>query len=870
MKFNARAIAARLPPSAKQFIKALARQELVKAVARESIGRIPRPHSRLTGKLAVDGGIPVRNPQLRPWGNNRFVGRVASWIRTRPRLRGVFLGGVEGLPQPLAKRFAQKWAEYCGCHYGLLLPHGTDALRIALAAVLDHDGLDYGGEIVVPNLSFIASATAALDRRFGVVFVDVEPGTLTIDPKRVEEAIIPGKTRAIMAVHLFGQPADMSALREIAKRHNLKIVEDAAQAHGAEWETGPSGSLGDAAGFSFQSSKNLSCGEGGALTTDNEEIFDRAYLIHEVGRPRLNGGRWGHIALGWNCRPTEYQAALLLERFRRFEQEQERRRRNFFKLREMLEEVACVEPLAIHPCVRKHGIYMFVMRYRSEHCNGLLLPDFLRIVQAEGAPIGRAYSATMAQQPVMLKLMVKRPDYFRLMPTPVAAQAAQEIVYIPQEVFLGTESDMSEIVAAVRKVQNHYGHRAIHPKPTHATVGTQAAKTSVPTIEVTEKLSQLRCGIIGVGFMGKNHATAITKHHFISLASVTDSNANGRKVAKEFGCDWFDSPQQMIASGKVEMLIIATPHWQHAELSIAGLRAGLHVICEKPLCATVSQADEVLKVAKTHKTIFAVVHQNRFEPAYQEAKRILDSGELGALLRCSMIETMWRSEAYYKDSPWRGTWRGEGGGVLLNQAPHLLDRYAWLCGMPEAVSGCCDTMLHNIEVEDSASALFRHAGGVHGYIHASTNEWPEVAQTVIACDRGQIVVEPDRVRVTRLRRSIREATCAGDHESAGMHAETQEFGGGLVHSIPELLNSFYENVALTAAGRTELVCPGDEGRNAVELANAITLSSKLGRELKLPLDRSAYDTFMKTNLNDARANNGEHALNELRAMPDRT
>src|SRR6202030_349176 len=238
-------------------------------------------------------------------------------------------------------------------------------LRIALAAVLNHDGLDYGGEIIVPNLSFIATAGAALDRRFGLVFVDVEADTLLLDPRRVEEAIIPGKTRAIMPVHLFGQPANMTVLRDIAHRHNLKIIEDAAQAHGSAWETGPSGSLGDAAGFSFQSHKNITCGEGGALTTNDEELFERAYSLHNVGRSRERNERWEHVTLGWNCRVTEYQAALLIERFRSFERQQERRRMNFFKLREMLGDIACVQAVAVHPGVRKHGVHMFVMRYKQ-------------------------------------------------------------------------------------------------------------------------------------------------------------------------------------------------------------------------------------------------------------------------------------------------------------------------------------------------------------------------------------------------------------------------------------------------------------------------------------------------------------------------
>lgn len=431
-------------------------KSIVKVVAQQTLGRLPPSSSRLSGALACDGGKPVRNTRFRPWPSHLAGSPMSRLLQQRRAFRNISLSGVEGSPQPLAKRFAQRWAEYCGCRFGLLLPHGTDALRIALAAVLDHDGLEYGGEVIVPNLSFIASANAALDRRLGLVFVDVDPGTLLLDPHRVEEAIVPGKTRAVMPVHLFGQPADMTALRDVASRHGLKIIEDAAQAHGARTETGRAGSLGDAAGFSFQSHKNLNCGEGGALTTNDEEVFERAYSLHNVGRSRTREGRWEHFELGWNCRPTEYQAALLIERFRVFEQQQETRRRNFHRLRELLVDVTCVEPQAVDPSVTEHGVHMFVMRYKTEHCGGLGIEEFLRACGAEGAPIHRGYTCTMTDQPVIQKLLAKREEYFRLMPTPVADEAVKELIYIPQNVFLGSESDMADIAAALRKVQTHY------------------------------------------------------------------------------------------------------------------------------------------------------------------------------------------------------------------------------------------------------------------------------------------------------------------------------------------------------------------------------------------------------------------------------
>src|SRR5215216_6469828 len=348
-------------------IKKIARKSAKLAVKGviKTLPPLPGRPGRLTGKLAKEGGLPVRDTRYRPWPSSPSSSLIEWTTKLSPTFLRIFLTGVEGLPQPLATRFCAEWARYCGARHALLLPHGTDALRVAISAAMDHDAMEFGGEIIVPNLSFIASATAVLDRRFAVALVDVDPETYLLDPKRVEEAIIPGKTRAIMAVHLFGQPADMTALTDIAKRHSLVLLEDAAQAHGAIHELGRVGSIGDAAAFSFQSSKNLSAGEGGALTTNDPVIFERAYSFHNVGRARRGGQRWGHHSLGFNMRASEYVAAILLHRMQKLEGEQQRRAENFQLLREYLGDVSCVRPLGIGPGVQRHGVHMFVMRYHA-------------------------------------------------------------------------------------------------------------------------------------------------------------------------------------------------------------------------------------------------------------------------------------------------------------------------------------------------------------------------------------------------------------------------------------------------------------------------------------------------------------------------
>lgn len=431
-------------------------RQVLTFAARQTLGRMPRLRPSRVGRPAILGGGSVRDVRIRPWPGSYRNSWLAWWGGAGAAFRRVFLTGAEGLPQTLQKEFANRWARYCACRFGLFLPHGTDALRLALAAALDHDGLEYGGEVIVPNLSFIATATAPLDRRLGVAFVDVEPDTLNLDPVQVAEAIRPGKTRAIVAVHQFGQPADMTRLASIARRHGLRLIEDAAQAHGAIWETGPVGSLGDAAAFSFQSSKNLNCGEGGILTTNDSDIYERAYSLHNAGRTRGRETRWQHEELGWNCRPTEYQASLLLHRFRRFDEEQQKRASNFAYLIRELSSLGCLQPLRVDSRVKRHGCYMLVLRYRAEYCGGLDIDRFLAAVQREGAPIYRCYTCTLSQQPAMRKLQERRPKYIRTLPTPVADQAVQEIVYIPGTALLAAKRDIEDIIAAVSKVASWF------------------------------------------------------------------------------------------------------------------------------------------------------------------------------------------------------------------------------------------------------------------------------------------------------------------------------------------------------------------------------------------------------------------------------
>lgn len=371
------------------------------------------------------------------------------------------------------------------------------------------------------------------------------------------------------------------------------------------------------------------------------------------------------------------------------------------------------------------------------------------------------------------------------------------------------------------------------------------ARARTPIVEpaqVQRATPLLRCGVVGLGVMGLKHCEALRRHGRVSLAGITSRQTQKHAQAEHYGCRWFESPEQMLDSGEVDAVVIATPHWQHPSLTIAALRAGLHVICEKPLSVTVEQADAVLRAARSSRGLLTVVYQSRFHPAYSFVKSLLAGGELGPIMRCEMTETCWRPSAYYRSASWRGTWHGEGGGVLVNQAPHVVDRYLWLCGMPRQVGGFCDTALHPIEVEDTVSMSLRHAGGMHGYLHVSTTESPWMSRLLITCDRGLVTMDNGCVRVTRLRGSLRQHTAEASLGSPELAGGGREYESAPVDD-PGLLARTYENFALAVAGLQPLMVTAAEAVQAVEVANAGLMSSATGEVISLPVDRAACAAF---------------------------
>src|SRR5256885_398423 len=267
-------------------------------------------------------------------------------------------------------------------------------------------------------------------------------------------------------------------------------------------------------------------------------------------------------------------------------------------------------------------------------------------------------------------------------------------------------------------------------------------------------MNKVRLGIIGMGNIGKHHAGYLLEGKVprCELVAVCSTSLQKIEPYKAKALKVFDHAEELIPSREVDAVIVATPHYQHTTLGIATLEAGLHLMVEKPISAHKADAERLIAVAKQHpEQVFAAMFQLRTEPRYLKIRKLIQEGELGEIVRMSWIITDWyRTEAYYASGGWRATWRGEGGGVLLNQCLHNLDVIAWLLGMPARVRGFCQLgRYHHIEVEDNVSAYLEYPNQATGVFVTSTGETPGTNRFEIAGTRGQVVLEHNKLSWTR-------------------------------------------------------------------------------------------------------------------------
>ncbi len=358
------------------------------------------------------------------------------------------------------------------------------------------------------------------------------------------------------------------------------------------------------------------------------------------------------------------------------------------------------------------------------------------------------------------------------------------------------------------------------------------------------KSDRTRLGVIGLGLMGQEHCANLHKVPEVQLTAVCDGYApNAAKVGTLHGVPFFSDHREMINQGLCDAVLIATPHPAHYPVALDVIRAGLPLLCEKPITERLSTAERLVRLARQKGVPFGVVFQRRLEPVFAKAIEWVKSGALGKIRRTTLICPEFRTQSYFNSGSWRGTWAGEGGGVLINQAPHYLDLLLLLGGMPCDVFGRCETRLHQIEVEDVAEALLRYPDGGSGYLYCSTTEPLPGQMLEVFGDCGKLCFRDGLLRVYRFPEpvpafTLRSPVAWSTPECVEETAEItpQDWGHFLI----------VQNFARHLLHGEPLVSPAEDGLKSLELANAIWLSAHLNKTVSLPLNRRAYDAFLNT------------------------
>ena len=362
-------------------------------------------------------------------------------------------------------------------------------------------------------------------------------------------------------------------------------------------------------------------------------------------------------------------------------------------------------------------------------------------------------------------------------------------------------------------------------------------------------MKKLRFGVIGLGNMGKLHCRYIHEANSrdFHLAAACDTVRGRRKLVEDFNISFFTDAQKMYESGLIDAVIIAAPHYWHPPLTFRAARSGIHVLCEKPLACSVGLARAMISECKRRKVKLGAMLQQRCFPGMLKAKQLVDSGTIGDVFRVEMICSSWfRTQRYYESGQWRGTWDGEGGGVLINQAPHSLDLFQWIgLGLPKRIVATVDTREHKIEVEDTANILCEYGEGRIGYIYASTAEEPGTGRLTVIGDKGTMHVDRRTLRVGKLRIPISRHVYVSKSASAGGAEQKLTWSDvriskrktGHIDVIRAFANNILKGTSMVATGLESLV--------ELEISNAAYLSGyNNSKSVPLPVNANEMERLL--------------------------
>ena len=354
-------------------------------------------------------------------------------------------------------------------------------------------------------------------------------------------------------------------------------------------------------------------------------------------------------------------------------------------------------------------------------------------------------------------------------------------------------------------------------------------------------MADVGLGLVGLGGVGAVHFECLSQGDVkdCRLVAVCElKRALADEKARAAGAKAFYDYRELLDSGECDAVLVATPHPLHPRMCIDAMEAGLHVLCEKPMAVRPSAADAMVETARRTGKLLGVMFQMRTEPVQARLRELANSGELGERIRINMFVPWYRTQAYYDSDPWRGTWKGEGGGVLANQSPHNLDELLGLWGMPRRVFALTATRGHDIEAEDDCTAFLEYEDGATAIFQTSTIDPFGGWRTEVVGTKAKLVVDDDGLRIGRVVETGAggRAEMWATREVAWQQVEVQQAPAGQAVLVQNFVNA-----VLRGEG---LIAPAEDAAGEVELASAMILSGRKKQPVELPVDREEYDRLL--------------------------
>jgi dTDP-4-amino-4,6-dideoxygalactose transaminase/predicted dehydrogenase len=596
----------------------------------------------------------------------------------------------------MVPEFERRFGFAYGVPYGVASTSGTAAIHVALGAL----DLNPGDEVITAPITDMGTIIPILSQGAIPVFADVDQ-TLNMDPAAVEKCITP-RTKAIIAVHLFGNPCDMDAMSAVARKYQLPLIEDCSQAHWTEYKGRLVGTIGDIGCFSFQQSKHMTTGDGGMTITSNSAYYERMKLFADKGYARKGWGARAYLMHAPNYRMTELVGAVGLVQLGKVQAVVEKRRELGEHLTRLLSRVDGVVPAPVTPGA-KHSYWLYPMRVEGHSAEAVAEEMIRQKLWVSAGYTGKPIY--LCSESLAAKKTYGTSEWpFNCNPgityeyreglCPNAEAGLKHIVCIPFDESRGHDY-VERIAAVVSSAIGKLGTRAAVGSPAAAVA--PSASSSRPASPKSQT-AKVRVGIVGCGQMGRWHLDAYARNPHVQLVGFVDTSiGRAEQFAREVGGRAYSSHQELLKHESLDAVSLCSVPSTHRDIAIDLLDAGVNVLCEKPLAISVAQAEEMASSAKQNNRLLFTAFKFRFHDEVRKAKQLIDAGSLG---RVVSFRLMFGGYIDMKDQ-WYAQKAISGGGIIMDNGPHAADLIRFLFGGIRSVAAQVANV-QKLDVEDTA------------------------------------------------------------------------------------------------------------------------------------------------------------------------